>query len=150
MSVYVEEGRLAPRLITDAPIVAAVVPGAPKARAEYPLVAESLTTISYFEQREKFNLLGLIMNPSFLTIVVPIGLLYILPKLSQGMMGACISLSAWCLCNALVLMRIIDAWLADPEEFKKAQEEMGTQNPGDLLSGILGGAQNNAEDSDDD
>lgn len=63
-------------------------PGAPKARADYPLMAESLTTINYFEQREKFNLLGLLMNPSFLTIIVPIGLLYILPKLSAGM-GAC-------------------------------------------------------------
>jgi hypothetical protein len=64
-------------------------PGAPKARADYPLMAESLTTINYFEQREKFNLLGLLMNPSFLTIIVPIGLLYILPKLSAGM-------GAWC------------------------------------------------------
>jgi len=60
-------------------------PGAPKARASYPLVLEPVKELDYFEQREKFNLLGLIMNPSFLTIIVPIGLLYILPKLSEGM-----------------------------------------------------------------
>lgn len=48
-------------------------------------MAEGLTEINYFEQREKFNLLGLIMNPSFLTIIVPIGLLYLLPKLQAGM-----------------------------------------------------------------
>ncbi|GMF21419.1 unnamed protein product [Phytophthora fragariaefolia] len=41
--------------------------------------------LDYFEQREKFNLLGMIMSPSFLTIIVPIGLLYLLPKLSEGM-----------------------------------------------------------------
>lgn len=62
-------------------------PGAGKQRADYPLVAEAVTELDYFEQREKFNLLGLIMNPSFLTVIVPIGLLYILPKLSESMMG---------------------------------------------------------------
>lgn len=62
-------------------------PGAGKQRADYPLVAEAVTELDYFEQREKFNLLGLIMSPSFLTVIVPIGLLYILPKLSESMMG---------------------------------------------------------------
>lgn len=60
-------------------------PGAPKIRASYPLVVEPVKQLDYFEQREKFNLLGLIMNPSFLTIIVPIGLLYVLPKLTEGM-----------------------------------------------------------------
>ncbi|RLN95386.1 hypothetical protein BBJ28_00014045 [Nothophytophthora sp. Chile5] len=99
-------------------------PGAPKARADYPLAAEAVKQLNYFEQREKFNLLALIMSPSFLTVVVPIGLLYVLPKLSEGMM--------------------------DPEEFKKAQEEMGSQDPSSLLSGMLGGGQSKEEDSDDD
>ncbi|TYZ63122.1 hypothetical protein PybrP1_008205 [[Pythium] brassicae (nom. inval.)] len=100
-------------------------PGAGKQRAEYPLVAEAVTELNYFEQREKFNLLGLIMSPSFLTIVVPIGLLYVLPKLSEGMM--------------------------DPEEFKKAQEEIGTQDPASLISGMFGGgAARSNDDSDDD
>ncbi|KAG1693250.1 hypothetical protein DVH05_023716 [Phytophthora capsici] len=98
-------------------------PGAPKMRADYPLNVEPVKQLDYFEQREKFNLLGLIMNPSFLTIVVPIGLLYLLPKLQEGM---------------------------DPEEMKKAQEEMGATDPSSLLAGMLGGGQNNAEDSDDD
>lgn len=62
-------------------------PGAGKQRADYPLVAEAVTELAYFEEREKFNLLGLIMSPSFLTVIVPIGLLYILPKLSESMMG---------------------------------------------------------------
>ncbi|RLN46885.1 hypothetical protein BBJ29_002905 [Phytophthora kernoviae] len=98
-------------------------PGAPKARADYPLDVEAVKQLNYFEQREKFNLLGLIMNPSFLTIIVPIGLLYLLPKLQEGM---------------------------DPEEMKKAQEEMGSADPSSLLAGMLGGGQSNADDSDDD
>lgn len=57
-------------------------------RADYPLAVEPVTELSYFEQREKFNLFGLIFSPSFLTIVLPIGLIYILPKLSESMMGA--------------------------------------------------------------
>ncbi|TDH66659.1 uncharacterized protein CCR75_006091 [Bremia lactucae] len=97
--------------------------GAPKMHASYPLVVEPVKQLDYFEQREKFNLLSLIMNPSFLTIIVPIGLLYILPKLSEGM---------------------------DPEEMKKAQAEMGSADPSSLLAGMLGGGQGNAEDSDDD
>ncbi|KAH7491551.1 hypothetical protein PRIC1_003038 [Phytophthora ramorum] len=98
-------------------------PGAPKMRANYPLTVEAVKQLDFFEQREKFNLLGLIMNPSFLTIIVPIGLLYVLPKLSEGM---------------------------DPEEMKKAQEEMGSADPSSLLAGMLGGGQTNADDSDDD
>ncbi|DAZ97195.1 TPA: hypothetical protein N0F65_003826 [Lagenidium giganteum] len=99
-------------------------PGATKQRAEYPLTAEVLTEINYFEEREKFNLLQLIMSPSFLTVVLPIAMLYVLPKLSESMM--------------------------DPEEFKKAQEEIGTQDPAALLQGMFGGGQSKAEDSDDD
>ncbi|CAH0513463.1 unnamed protein product [Peronospora belbahrii] len=97
--------------------------GASKTSANYPLLVEPVKQLDYFEQREKFNLLGLIMNPSFLTIVVPIALLYILPKLTEGM---------------------------DPEEMKKAQEEMGSTDPSSLLAGMLGGGQTNVDDSDDD
>ncbi|UIZ25456.1 hypothetical protein KXD40_006222 [Peronospora effusa] len=97
--------------------------GAPKTHVSYPLVVEPVKQLEYFEQREKLHLLGLIMNPSFLTIVVPIALLYVLPKLTEGM---------------------------DPEEMKKAQEEMGATDPSSLLAGMLGGGQTNAEDSDDD
>ncbi|CEG37475.1 er membrane protein complex subunit 7 homolog [Plasmopara halstedii] len=98
-------------------------PGAPKIHASYPLVVEPVKQLDYFEQREKFSLLSLIMSPSFLTIVVPIVLLYVLPKLSEGM---------------------------DPEELKKAQEEMGSADPSSLLAGMLGGGRANADDSDDD
>lgn len=98
-------------------------PGASKMHAAYPLVVEPVKQLDYFEQREKFNLLSLLMNPSFLTIVVPIVLLYVLPKLSEGM---------------------------DPEEMKKAQEEMGAADPSSLLAGMLGGGRANADDSDDD
>uniref|UniRef100_M4C0Z7 ER membrane protein complex subunit 7 beta-sandwich domain-containing protein n=1 Tax=Hyaloperonospora arabidopsidis (strain Emoy2) TaxID=559515 RepID=M4C0Z7_HYAAE len=97
--------------------------GAPLIGCEYPLVVEPVKELEYFEPREKFNILGLIMNPSFLTIIVPIGLLYVLPKLTEGM---------------------------DPEDMKKAQEEMGSTDPSSLLAGMLGGGQANAEDSDDD
>ncbi|CAI5726731.1 unnamed protein product [Hyaloperonospora brassicae] len=77
----------------------------------------------YFDPREKFNVLTLGMNPSFLTIIVPIGLLYVLPKLTAGM---------------------------DPDDVKKAQEEMGSADPSLVLAGMLGGGQPNADDSDDD
>ena len=59
--------------------------GAPKTRTKYPLVMEPIKQLDYFEQREKFHLLGLLLNPSFLTIIVPIALLYVLPKLTEGM-----------------------------------------------------------------
>ena len=59
--------------------------GAPTTRTSYPLVVEPVKQLEYFEQREQFHLLGLVMNPSFLTIVVPIALLYVLPKLTEGM-----------------------------------------------------------------
>nr|CCA25440.1 conserved hypothetical protein [Albugo laibachii Nc14] len=98
-------------------------PGAPSSQIEYPINAQSLTEIDYFEKRESLNLLRMIMNPSFLTIVLPIALMYLLPKLSKSMM--------------------------DPEELKKAQEEMAGQNPQALLQGFFGGNQANVEDSDE-
>ena len=59
--------------------------GAPWTAARYPLEAEPVKALEDFDPREKFNVLTLGMNPSFLTIVVPIGLLYVLPKLTAGM-----------------------------------------------------------------
>ena len=59
--------------------------GAPWTAARYPLEAEPVKALEDFDPREKFNVLTLGMNPSFLTIVVPIGLLYVLPKLTVGM-----------------------------------------------------------------
>ncbi|CAI5726404.1 unnamed protein product [Hyaloperonospora brassicae] len=97
--------------------------GAPWTAARYPLEAEPVKALEYFDPREKFNVLTLGMNPSFLTIIVPIGLLYVLPKLTAGM---------------------------DPDDVKKAQEEMGSADPSSLLAGMLGGGQPNADDSDDD
>ena len=61
--------------------------GAPKARAEYPLLIEPVAALDYFEKREKFNLFRMILSPSFLTVAVPIVLLYFLPKLTNAMMG---------------------------------------------------------------
>lgn len=129
-------------------------PGAAKLRADYPLAVEAVTELDYFEEREKFNLLGLIMSPSFLTVIVPIGLLYILPKLSESMMGTlcmetCDSVRPATLTKTLNLS--CHCCLADPEEFKKAQEEIGTQDPAALISGMFGGgAPRGNDDSDDD
>ena len=39
---------------------------------------------------------------------------------------------------------------ADPDDVKKAREEMGSADPSSLLAGMLGGGQPNADDSDDD
>ena len=58
---------------------------APWTAARYPVEAEPVKALEDFDPREKFNVLTLGMNPSFLTIVVPIGLLYVLPKLTAGM-----------------------------------------------------------------
>ncbi|KAJ0407123.1 hypothetical protein ATCC90586_005687 [Pythium insidiosum] len=146
-------------------------PGAPKARAEYPLAVEPVAELEYFEEREKFNILQLIMSPSFLTrekfnilqlimspsfltVILPIGMLYLLPKLSESMMGA--SATAFpSLLRLSLLVCVADEFPlttfdADPEEFKKAQEEIGTQDPTALLAGMFGGGQQRAEDSDDD
>ncbi|CCI47421.1 unnamed protein product [Albugo candida] len=98
-------------------------PDAPSVPIEYPITTQPLTEIDYFEKRESLNILRMIMNPSFLTVILPIGLMYLLPKLSKSMM--------------------------DPEELKKAQEEMAGQNPQALLQGFFGGGQANVEDSDE-
>ena len=39
---------------------------------------------------------------------------------------------------------------ADPDDVKKAREEMGSADPSSLLAGMLGGGQPSADDSDDD
>nr|AIG55405.1 secreted protein [Thraustotheca clavata] len=98
-------------------------PGTGKLPVSHPLVVEAHGKIQYFQPRERLSIMDLVRNPSFLALVVPIVMVWLLPKLSEGMM--------------------------DPEEYKRAQDEMGTSDPQQMLRGIFGGAEaKDAEDSD--
>ncbi len=57
--------------------------------------------------------MDLVRNPSFLALIVPLLMVYLLPKLTDSMM--------------------------DPEEMKRAQEEMGTNDPQEMIRGFFGG-----------
>jgi hypothetical protein len=53
----------------------------------HPLIVDAHASINYFQPREKLSLLDLVRNPSFLALIVPIAMVWLLPKLSEGMMG---------------------------------------------------------------
>ncbi|CAK4086113.1 unnamed protein product [Aphanomyces euteiches] len=90
-------------------------PGTPKLAVSHPLVVDAHAKIEYFVPREKFSVLDLIRNPSFLALVVPLVMIWILPRLSENML--------------------------DPEEYKQAQEEMAAVgDPQAMLKGLFGGA----------
>ncbi|RHY21496.1 hypothetical protein DYB32_009801 [Aphanomyces invadans] len=79
----------------------------------------------FSQPREKFSVMDLVKNPSFLALIVPLVMVWLLPKLTESML--------------------------DPEEFKQAQEEMGNAaDPSTLIKGFFGGGgdANNDEDSD--
>ncbi|OQR97064.1 hypothetical protein ACHHYP_20634 [Achlya hypogyna] len=98
-------------------------PGTGKLPVGHPLRVEAHAKIQYFQPREKLSLLDLVRNPSFLALIVPIFMVWLLPKISEGMM--------------------------DPEEFKKAQEEMGSTDPQSMIRGIFGAPEpKDDEDSD--
>ncbi|ETV90108.1 hypothetical protein H310_15064 [Aphanomyces invadans] len=100
-------------------------PGTPKLAVSHPLVVGAHAKIQYFQPREKFSVMDLVKNPSFLALIVPLVMVWLLPKLTESML--------------------------DPEEFKQAQEEMGNAaDPSTLIKGFFGGGgdANNDEDSD--
>ncbi|KAH9076800.1 hypothetical protein Ae201684P_010732 [Aphanomyces euteiches] len=87
-------------------------PGTPKLAVSHPLVVDAHAKIEYFVPREKFSVLDLIRNPSFLALVVPLVMIWILPRLSENML-----------------------------EYKQAQEEMAAVgDPQAMLKGLFGGA----------
>ena len=49
---------------------------------KYPLNFETHGVPNYFQKREVYRLTDVIMNPMFLTLLVPLALLLILPKLA--------------------------------------------------------------------
>ncbi|KAF0699300.1 Aste57867_10142 [Aphanomyces stellatus] len=99
-------------------------PGTPKIAVTHPLAAEALVKVQYFQPREKFSAMDLVRNPSFLGLIVPIVLVWLLPKLTESML--------------------------DPEEFKQAQEEMGAVgDPQAMLKGLFGGGSGDAKDEED-
>jgi hypothetical protein len=58
-------------------------PGAPKREAQYPLQLTAHTKWSYFEPREKFNLLAMIKgNPMFMIMLFGVGMMTMMPKVS--------------------------------------------------------------------
>ncbi|EQC28522.1 hypothetical protein SDRG_13849 [Saprolegnia diclina VS20] len=98
-------------------------PGTGKMPVSHPLVVEAHIKVQYFQPREKLSILDLVRNPSFLALIVPIVMVWLLPKLSEGMM--------------------------DPEEYKKAQEEMGSTDPQSMIRSMFGAPEpKDDEDSD--
>ncbi|ETV79914.1 hypothetical protein, variant 1 [Aphanomyces astaci] len=99
-------------------------PGTPKLAVSHPLVVDALAQVQYFQPREKFSVIDLIKNPSFLALIVPLFMVWVLPKLTESML--------------------------DPEEFKQAQEEMGAAaDPSSLIKGFFGGGGGDAKDDED-
>ncbi|TPX34649.1 hypothetical protein SmJEL517_g02682 [Synchytrium microbalum] len=50
----------------------------------YPLVLEVKAKTDYFEKREGFNILGLLMNPMILMSVVSLLMIFVLPKVMSS------------------------------------------------------------------
>mmetsp|Transcript_22705 Transcript_22705/g.44555 ORF Transcript_22705/g.44555 Transcript_22705/m.44555 type:complete len:220 (-) Transcript_22705:345-1004(-) len=94
---------------------------------QHPLTLEPYGVQSYFEPRKTLSIMSLFMNPMVLMMAVMMGLMFVLPKLQEGM---------------------------DPEELKKLQEDMKKSqadqpDPQKLLGSMFGGG-NTDEDSDSD
>ncbi|KAF1791548.1 protein of unknown function DUF2012 [Phytophthora cactorum] len=121
-------------------------PGAPKMRADYPLIVEPVKQLDYFEQRGKFNLLGLIMNPSFLTIVCPSGCCIFCPSCRREWVRACV---AWGR-SISSLDTDLSCCLYRPGRDEESAGGDGSHRPVVTAGGMLGGGQTNADDSDDD
>ena len=79
------------------------------------LVLEPMRDEQYYEIREPFNILGLVKSPMGLMVGFMLIVMFVMPKLVENM---------------------------DPEEMKRAQEEMRNQGVPSLTSLLPGGARN--------
>ena len=76
----------------------------------------------YFEQRQQMSVMSIFQQPMMLMMLFTMGIMFCLPKMMDQM---------------------------DPEEMKKMQEEMGSGDPSEAWSRLMGGAKKGA-DSDED
>lgn len=61
-------------------------PGANKQPVqEYPLVLTAFATYDYFEKRTGFSFQAILMNPMVLMMVVMVGLMFMMPKMMEGL-----------------------------------------------------------------
>jgi len=60
-------------------------PGAIKQPVSHPLVITAVATYDYFEKRPGFTLLALLRNPMLLMMAFAAGLMFLMPKLMEGM-----------------------------------------------------------------
>jgi hypothetical protein len=87
-------------------------PGAAKLVTKYPLVLYPQATYQYFEERKGFSIFGMLKNPMFLMMAFGGGLMFLMPKMMEGM---------------------------DPEEKAKMREQMENQSdPTKMLSSMWG------------
>ena len=100
-------------------------PGAKRISAPYPIVLKAILPLSYFQVRQQFSLLGMIMgNPMMLMMLISLCVVMYFPKMMSGM---------------------------DPEAMKELQKE--AELSGDPMSQLLGamgmGGKSAAADDDD-
>jgi hypothetical protein len=60
-------------------------PGALKQVIAYPLVLRPHATYTYFEKRQGFTLFSILKNPMVLMMVFSLGLMFLMPKMMEGM-----------------------------------------------------------------
>lgn len=88
-------------------------PGAKKKFAKYPLVLIAMAKFEYFEPRRPFSMLSLLKNPMFLMMLVSVGLMFMMPKMMEGL---------------------------DPEEREQMKKQMELQkDPSKMFSQLLSG-----------
>lgn len=97
-------------------------PGAKRVPAPYPIVLAAIIPLSYFQVRQKFSILGMIMgNPMMLMMLVSLCVVMYFPKMMSGM---------------------------DPEAMKELQKE--AEMSGDPMSKLLGAMGMGSKPADDD
>jgi hypothetical protein len=97
-------------------------PGAPKRSVKHPLTVSPLQPHVFFEKRESVGLHTIYRNPMFMMMALPLFMMFVLPKMMSGM---------------------------DPEEMKKAQEEMGDNDPSKMMGKLFGGGGGDEESDDE-
>jgi hypothetical protein len=61
-------------------------PGAKRSPIAYPIVLTALAPVAYFQQRPPLNIIGMLMgNPMMLMMLFSAGVMFLMPKLTEGM-----------------------------------------------------------------
>jgi hypothetical protein len=96
-------------------------PGAPKKTLDYPIAMTAYATFEYFETKPGFSIFVILKNPMFLMMAVSAGLMFLMPKMMEGM---------------------------DEEEKAKMREQMAAQqDPTKMMSNLFSGFTGGTEES---